>query len=148
MDKFNTGIMVNIHMDLREIRRKAEIAYSAEDAALKSLLDISKETGVETRDILIHVIFETALHREIMRGIIAAAELTEQAYREYFKGNMVVENVKQGLLRQDEIEKEAYELYLEMAKTEENALLRSIFDAIARSEETHHALIRYIDVKH
>jgi hydroxymethylpyrimidine pyrophosphatase-like HAD family hydrolase len=135
-------------MDLREVKRKAEIAYSAEDAALKSLLDISRETGAEVRDVLIQVIFETALHREIMRGIITAVELTEQAYGEYFKGSMSVENVKQELLRQDEIEKEAYELYLDMAKTEENTLLRNIFDAIARSEETHHALIRYINVKH
>jgi len=132
-------------MDLREVKRKAEIAYSAEDAALKSLLDISRETGAEVRDILIQVIFETALHREIMRGIITAVELTEPAYGEYFKGSMSVENVKQELLRQDEIEKEAYELYLDMAKTEENTLLRNIFDAIARSEETHHALIRYIN---
>ncbi len=66
-------------MDLEELRRKAERALQAEARALSSLLEISRNAGEETAELLSTVIFETALHMEIMRGIMTAVDLTRRA---------------------------------------------------------------------
>lgn len=135
-------------MDLEELRRKAERALQAEARALSSLLEISRNAGgEETAELLSTVIFETALHMEIMRGIMTAVDLTRRAGGEsgFRGGSAGLSDVRRELGKQDEIEREAYELYLDLAKTEENSFVRELFNAIARDEEVHHALLKYVE---
>ncbi|GGP20086.1 hypothetical protein GCM10007981_06740 [Thermocladium modestius] len=132
-------------MDLEELRRKAERALQAEARALSSLLEISRNAGEETAELLSTVIFETALHMEIMRGIMTAVDLTRRAGESGFRGSAGLSDVRRELGKQDEIEREAYELYLDLAKTEENSFVRELFNAIARDEEVHHALLKYVE---
>lgn len=132
-------------MDLEELRRKAERALRTETKALDSLLEISKNAGEESKELLLTVIFETALHREIMRSIMVAVDLTRRAEESGFKGSTGLGDVRRELAKQDETEREAYELYLDLAKAEENSFIRELFNAIARDEEVHHALIKYVE---
>ncbi|MDP7975329.1 MAG: ferritin family protein [TACK group archaeon] len=127
-------------MDIELLKRKTLRALFVESVALTDLLNLNRLADGRTRKLIQPMIFDTYLHAAIMRGIVEAADKTEQAMREE-GGKASAERLAELLEAQDQDEAEALAFYEQASQELESNFLRGLFSTIAEDEKTHHKIL-------
>jgi hypothetical protein len=113
-----------------------------EQVALNSLLEFYRITNREGRDYLEVEIFETMIHREIMKAIRRAEDELEEI-RKLPEGNLSFRDLIESLKAQDNIEKTAEIFYQEQSSAAPTPFLRGLFELIAQDEKLHSDTLNY-----
>jgi len=113
-----------------------------EQVALNSLLEFYRITNREGRDYLEVEIFETMIHREIMKAIRRAEEELEEI-RKLPEGNLSFRDLIESLKARSDIEKTAEIFYQEQSLAAPTPFLRGLFELIAQNEKLHSDTLNY-----
>jgi len=113
-----------------------------EQVALNSLLEFYRITNREGRDYLEVEIFETMIHREIMKAIRRAEDELEEI-RKLPEGNLSFRDLIESLKARSDIEKTAEILYQEQSLAAPTPFLRGLFELIAQNEKLHSDTLNY-----
>jgi len=113
-----------------------------EQVALNSLLELYKITNREGRDYLEIEIFETMIHREIMKAIRRAEDELEEI-RKLPEGNLSFRDLIESLKARSNIEKTAEIFYQEQSLAAPTPFLRGLFELIAQNEKLHSDTLNY-----
>jgi hypothetical protein len=113
-----------------------------EQVALNSLLEFYRITNREGRDYLEVEIFETMIHREIMKAIRRAEDELEEI-RKLPEGNLSFRDLIESLKARSDIEKTAEIFYQEQSLAAPTPFLRGLFELIAQNEKLHSDTLNY-----
>ncbi|MFP3225085.1 MAG: hypothetical protein RXR30_04755 [Nitrososphaeria archaeon] len=113
-----------------------------EQVALNSLLEFYRITNREGRDYLEVEIFETMIHREIMKAIRRAEDELEEI-RKLPEGNLSFRDLIESLKARSDIEKTAEIFYQEQSSAAPTPFLRGLFELIAQNEKLHSDTLNY-----
>jgi len=113
-----------------------------EQVALNSLLELYRIANREGRDYLEVEIFETMIHREIMKAIRRAEDELEEI-RKLPEGNLSFRDLIESLKARSDIEKTAEIFYQEQSSAAPTPFLRGLFELIAQNEKLHSDTLNY-----
>ncbi len=125
-----------------EFRENLIRAEYLEHVALNNLLELYRDTDREGRDYLEPEIFETMIHREIMKAIRRAWDELEEL-RKMPEGKKSFRELIEKLKEQDDIEKNAESFYAKQAMVAPTPFLRGLFELIFQNEKLHSDTLNY-----